>query len=125
MNAAELYELLDRLPDACDFFCVRFTTHDRTDYVQPEGWRCDDYGTLILLPNVDECADEIDEISVDNLKRLLSGGNNDWCSYENEVHNDAAVVIRNDDKDNDYAWMPTSERFSINWKRKRVDIWME
>lgn len=121
MNAAELYDLLDRLPYACDDFIVRFTTHDRADWVQPEGWRCDDDGDLILLPIVDEC----DEMTVDDLKRLLDGDNNDSCSYGNEVYNDATVFICDDDEDDDYAWEPTFERFSINWKRERVDIWME
>lgn len=39
MNGAELYEMLDRLPDACDDFIVRFTTRDRTEWVEPQAWR--------------------------------------------------------------------------------------
>lgn len=120
MNAAELYDLLDRLPYACDDFIVRFTTHDRTEWVQPEGWHCDDDGDLILAPHVDESS----EMTVDRLKRLLDGGNNDWCYSGNEVYNEAIVYICDGDGD-DYAWEPTFERFSINWKRERVDIWME
>ena len=39
MNGAELYEMLDRLPDACDDFIVRFTTRDRTEWVELQAWR--------------------------------------------------------------------------------------
>lgn len=121
MNAAELYELLDRLPDACDYFTVRFTTHHRTWWVEPEGWRCDDDGDLILLPDLDGVP-----YTVGHLQLLLDSGNNDCSWYTSaEVHNDATVFIRDDDEDDDYAWEPTFERFSINWKRKRVDIWIE
>lgn len=123
MNAAELYELLDRLPDACDSFCVRFTTHNRTDLIEPDDWFCDDDGDLILCSN--EGVNVNEKMEVVSLKDLLNGDNNTWCDYGKEVYRDSDVYIRDDDDDDDYAWEPLFERFSINWKRKRVDIWME
>lgn len=123
MNAAELYELLDRLPESCDDFLVRFTTTDRCDWVQPEGWHCDDDGDLVLVAEMDG-----NVMTVDSLKRLLDGGNNEWCRSGNEVYSDSEVYIQDEDEDgdnDDYAWEPTDQRFYINWKRKRVDVWME
>lgn len=126
MTAAELCEMLDRLPSACDHFTVRFTTRDRSDWVEPRGWRCEGTESLILLSSADdEGADEIGEMSVDNLKRLLEGGNNDWCSSENEVYSRIAVFIRDGNDDYSYVYFPTFKRFWINWKQRRVNIWME
>lgn len=126
MTAAELCEMLDRLPSACDNFTVRFTTHDRSDWVEPEGWRCEGISTLILLSDADdEGADEIGEMSVDDLKHLLEGGNNKWCTDGNEVHNSIAVFIRDGNDYYSYVYYPTFKRFWINWKQHRVDIWME
>ena len=127
MNAAELYELLDRLPYACDDFIVRFTTRDRADLIEPDDWFCDDDEDLILCSNEDANINE--KMDVEQLKKLLNGDNNDWCDYGDEVYNDSIVYIRNDEDEDgeidNYAWEPTFDRFSINWKRKRVDIWME
>lgn len=125
MTAVELCEMLYRLPSACDDFTVRFTTHDRSVWVEPEGWRCEGPNVLLLLSEVDEGADETGEMSVDDLKHLLEGGNNNWCSSENEVYNRISVFIRDGNDYDSYVYFPTFKRFWVNWKRRRVDIWME
>ena len=36
MTVGTLYKLLDRLPERCDDFVVRFTLFDRTNWIQPD-----------------------------------------------------------------------------------------
>ena len=48
MNAATLYELLDRLPKRCDDFTVRFTLRDRAVWFQPDSWEIDDDNDVLF-----------------------------------------------------------------------------
>ena len=131
MNVGTLYELLDRLPERCDDFTVRFTLHDRTDWIQPECWRVDDDDDLILtLWNDDEDHDD-DEYTVDRLKDLLDGYWNDDCDEGQEIYDWREVYVE-DVETGEYTGEEDStyydildDRFEINWKRERVDVFLE
>lgn len=117
MTARYLYEMLDRLPYGCDDFIVRFTTSGYVCWRQPTSWFIDDDQDLVLTTNDDEC------MTVAELKDLLCG------ELDDDVYTDASVYIQDYDADedyaNDYAWQPCDWRMYINWKRERVDVWME
>ena len=121
MTVGELYELLDRLPYACDDFTVRFTTRDRGAWIQPECWRVDDDGDLIL--NLWQDGEGHDAYTVDELKDLLD---DDWSEsdYDEPLFWDSTdVYIHNNDGGLFYS--PQFARCYINWKRERVDVWMD
>lgn len=131
MNVGTLYELLDRLPERCDGFTVRFTLHDRTDWVQPECWRVDDEGDLILSVWNDGEDHDDDEYTVDGLKDLLDGYWNDDCEEGQEIYDWQEVYLEDvetdeytGDEDSTYYDI-LEDRFQINWKRERVDAFME
>lgn len=108
-----LHELLDRLPYACDDFKVRFTLRDRSVWIQPEGWHIDDDGDLILDAENDDGV----VYSVYELKDLLDEGGDSDFNYGSDVY-----IYDNDDGP---FYEPLDERFYINWKRERVDVFMD
>ena len=121
MTVGELYELLDRLPYACDDFKVRFTTRNRGKWIQPECWRVDDDGDLILTLWQD--GDDHEGYTVDRLKGLLDYDWDDSDYDEPLFYDDANVYISDDDGGPFYS--PEFARCDINWKRERVDVWMD
>ena len=131
MSVGTLYELLDRLPERSDDFTVWFTLRDCSGRIQPECWRIDDDGDLLLkLWNDDEEHDG-DEYTVDRLKDLLDGywndeeDNEDECVYD---WRDVYVADGHVDEygDEDYTYYDIlDDRFEINWKHERVDVFME
>ena len=130
MNVGTLYELLDRLPERCDYFKVRFTRHDRTEWVQPECWKVDDGDLILSLWNDGEDHDD-DEYTVDGLKDLLDGYWNDDCEEGQEIYDWQEVYLEDvetdeytGDEDSTYYDI-LDDRFQINWKRERVDVFME
>ena len=120
MKAATLYELLDRLPERGDDFMVRFTLHDRSEWIQPECWCIDNDGDLLLeLWNDD---DNHDGYTVCDLKAILD---------DEDVYADLEVYVK-DEEDDEYTgdidetyYDVLDDRFEINWKRERVDVFME
>ena len=121
MTVGELYELLDRLPYACDDFRVRFTTRDYGYWIEPERWRVDDDGDLVLTCN--EEWQDYDEYTVNELKDLLD---DDWSESDYDeplFYADTDVYIH--DNDGGPFYSPQFARCYINWKRKRVDVWMD
>lgn len=131
MNAAELYERLDRLPYACDDFIVRFTTQDRTIWVQPNGWLDEENGNLTFV-----FGDDYDGISdiklrginrdgepmyVDVVKGILAGTRN-GSKVKVYIKNSRNINIECDD--GEYYGDVVDTRFYINWKRRRVDVWI-
>ena len=136
MNVGTFYELLDRLPERCDDFKVRFTLHDRTNWIQPECWHVDDDGDLILTLWDDDEDHDDDEYTIDRLKDLLDGYWNDECDEDQEIYDWREVYIE------DFEWIGNGDqygprdrcntyydilddRFEINWKRERVDVFIE
>lgn len=119
MYPAELYERLDRLPFDCDDFTVRFTTHNRGVWIQPKYSSYDGDGDLVFWTS--ENADwEDEDLSVSDVKDML-----DECDV------DTRVFVRLGFEYGDYGFVEISygrildERFYINWKRRRVDIFIE
>ena len=133
MNVGTLYELLDRLPERCDYFTVRFTLHDRSEWIQPECFHIDDDGDLILtIWSKDEGPDKVNVFTVDRLKKLLDGYWNDTEDDEDEmVFNWRDIYVMgkdydeySDEEDTTYYDI-LNHMFSINWKRGRVDIFID
>ena len=120
MNVGTLYELLDRLPESCDDFTVRFTPRDRSDWIQPECWRVVEGDCLILTVWDDGEGHDDDNQTVDRLKDLLDGYWNDECEEEDEVYFYQYVYVECDGIWHDIL----DDRFEINWKRERVDIFV-
>ena len=129
MNVGTLYELLDRLPERCDYFTVRFTLHDRSEWYQTECWHVDDDDDLILTRWYDD--DDHDAYTVDRLKDLLDGYWNDECDEGQEVYvwRDVYFMSKVKDEYDDYTegdyYDILDDRFEINWKRERVDVFIE
>lgn len=132
MNAATLYEKLDRLPSKCDLFDVRFTTSNRSVSFESFLWSIDDDGDLRLWrPDGDEEWERASSYSIDELKDLLSGYyNHDEDEDDQQVYGDSEVFVVDPDWDEDgdpdhdfysICW----RRFEINWKRHRVDVFIE
>ena len=126
MNVGTLYELLDRLPERCDYFTVRFTTHDRSVRIDTDGWTVNDNGQLLLTLN-DDYANEYN-YTVDSFKGLLAGYCNDRCEGGQEIYDyqEMYVVTWPDDFFDDTTWYNIlDDRFEINWKRERVDVFIK
>lgn len=119
MTAGYLYELLDRLPERCDTFKVRFTLPERGFCVEPTGWHVDEYDNICL-----EVTEDGDQFPVRGLKRLLNGELNDDCVEQNETHSWQEVFVLNEDDGSEDYYYILEERFEINWKRNRVDVFM-
>lgn len=113
MTVGELYELLDRLPYACDDFKVRFTTRDRSTYVEPETWDIDDADDFIWKDDYDGVP-----YTVYNMKRLLADEDDEY-SFTKKTH----VYYYDWNEERHYS--PQFARCAINWKRERVDVWMD
>ena len=129
MTVGTLYKLLDRLPERCDDFVVRFTLFDRTNWIQPECWYIDDDGDLILTIWGRDGDDDSDynDYTVSSLKDLLDGGEDD---AEDSVESWQKVYVMDkdydEDGDEDDTWYDILDnRCFINWKRERVDALME
>ena len=118
-TAGELYEKLDELPRKCRHFNVRFKDIDDGDWVQPERWRIDEDGDLILDIYDDGCDHDDDEITVAELKNILAGNATD--NDDNVVEEETRVYVDLSSDDGNYR-CPLDEFFPINWKRRFVVI---
>jgi len=132
MNAATLYERLDRLPSKCDSFTVRFTTNNRSESFESLLWSVDDDGDLRLWnPEDDEEWERASPYSVDGLKNLLAGyDNHDEDDDDQQVRDDSDVYVVDPDWDDcgdpDHTFYSICfRRFEINWKRCRVDVFID
>ena len=132
MNAAILYEKLDRLPSKCDSFDVRFTTHDRSESFESLLWSVDDDGDLRLWrPEDDDEWERASQYTVDELKDLLAGyDNHDEDDDDQQVCDDSEVFVVDPDWDEDgdpdhTFYSICYRRFEINWKRHRVDVFID
>lgn len=132
MNAATLYEKLDRLPSKCDSFGVRFTTHDRSESFESLLWSVDDDGDLRLWrPEDDDEWERASQYTVDGLKDLLAGyDNHDEDDDDQQVSDDSEVFVVDPDWDEDgdpdhTFYSICYRRFEINWKRHRVDVFID
>lgn len=131
MNVGTLYEMLDRLPVRCDDFIVRFTSHDRSYWFQSgcEGWIVDEDRDLLLSLWGEDAADDV--YTVEQLKDLLEGYCNDECADGQEVFDWMTVYIERVVLDDDYEvddrvyYEILDDRFEVNWKRGRVDVFIE
>lgn len=121
MCVGEFYEMLDSLPEACDNFDVRFTTHNRSVWIYPDGYGVDGDGDLCINSTYD-ADDNRDTYTVDDLKELLSG---DWNNESDYVEDDMDVYAEYRDYDGSEYYLVLNHRFWINWKRKRVDVFIQ
>lgn len=121
MCVGEFYEMLDSLPEACDDFDVRFTTHDRSTWMAAVSYCVDSDGDLCLQSAYDDEDNECG-YTVDDLKELLSGERND--GYD-DVKNSMDVYAEYRNYDDSEYHLVLSRRFWINWKRRRVDVFIK
>lgn len=121
MCVGEFYEMLDSLPEGCDGFDVRFTTHNRSVWIYPVGYHIDSDGDLCINSAYD-ADDNRDTYTVDDLKELLSGDWNNECEY---VEDDMDVYAEYRDYDESEYYLVLNHRFWINWKRGRVDVFIQ
>jgi hypothetical protein len=126
MNVGMLYELLDRLPARCDQFKVRFSLVDRAFWIQSECWYVDEDDDLIFSIYTDE---DHEEFTVEEVKDILSGTWNDEYD-DQDVFDWQEVYIEDVDDDEDDGEIKTyyeiiANRFQINWKRQRVDVFIK
>ena len=106
MTVKELYDFLYNLPDACDRFRVRFCFPDGSFQVEVGNWVVDDADDLIL-------SEDDDDGEVYTLHTLMSSLHATmWC-------NNVYVY------DGDCYHRPTRHRACIDWRRKRVDVWLK
>ena len=118
-TANDLLERLDELPKKCDGFTVRFRAVNSGDWVQPERWYMDgEHGNLILCLFDDGENHDDDELTVRDLKNILTGGELD--NDDHVVWEDTPVLI--DDMDSDDLFVPLDEYFHIRWKQRLVVI---
>lgn len=115
MNVGMLYELLDRLPDACDGFVVRFTPIDRSGWLDPESYSVK-HGVLFFEDGT------TGTICVAYMKDILDGMFNEQAVESEEIYPDMDVMI---DFGEAYYRNPLRKRFEINWKRERVDVFVD
>lgn len=120
MSVGEFYEMLDALPYRCGNFDVRFTTHDRSTWMKAVSCCVDSDDDLCLQSKYD---DEDNEAcyTVNGLKELLSGEMND--GYD-DVENSMDVYAEYRDYDDSEYHLVLNHRFWINWKRRRVDVFI-
>lgn len=117
MNVETFSEMLDRLPEACDFFNARFTTHDKTTWMKPDQFIIDDDGNIVFWASDDD--DEL-TMTIEDLKDALNAVD-DPSSAEVYVSFD----VETGSEDDYYVHSVYRERFLIKWKSERVDIWMD
>ena len=106
MTVEELYDFLYDLPEACDRFRVRFCFPDGSFQVETGYSMINDADDLILT----EDADDGDVHTVRALRSELHAAM--WCN--NVYVYDGARYRR-----------PTNHRAYIDWRRKRVDVWLK
>ena len=121
MCVGEFYEMLDSLPEVCDNFDVRFTTHNRSVWIYPDGYGVDGDGDLCISStyNADE---NRDTYTVDELKELLSG---DWNNGRDCIEDEMEVYAEYCGFDESDYYLVLNHRFWINWKRERVDVFIQ
>lgn len=127
MNAGTFYELLDRLPERCDFFDVSFTFHDRSYAYWALRWWVDDNHNLILEHTfTDHGVGDGEGFTVYELKGILDGAWNYECECGQEVYSNMGVYGRKMDDDGTSVYYDIlADRFEINWKRNRVDVFID
>ena len=125
MNVGTFYELLDRLPERCDFFDICFTFHDRSDRFWPHWWWVDSDNKLTLSYSFSDY-EAGDEFSVYRLKEILIGDENDECECGQEVYDYMEVYAKKIFDDGEEIYFDIiNDRFEINWKRGRVDVFID
>lgn len=127
MTVATLYEMLDLLPDEYDAFFIRFVFPDRSRNYQCETWQVDEDRLLFLGKTT--AIDDVGGIAVSTAKRILSG---DDEIFDGDYDPGMRVLLVgpvdefNEDGSPRYVGFRILENdFSINEKRRRVDVWIE
>ena len=110
MCVGEFYEMLDSLPEGCDGFDVRFTTHNRSMWIYPDGYHVDNDGGLCINSSYDGDGNR-DTYTVEDLKELLSG---DWDNECVCVNDDMDVYAEYCDYDENMYCPVLNHRFWIN-----------
>lgn len=121
MCVGEFYEMLDSLPEKCDDFDVRFTTHNRSTWMHSFSYNVDGDGDLCIMSAVDD-DDNDDSYTVTDLKELLSGN---WNTEYECVEDDMEVYAEYRDYEGSEYHLVLNHRFWINWKRERVDVFIQ
>lgn len=116
-TANDLFERLDELPKKCDDFLVRFTAANSDNWIQPEEWHIDDDGDLIFGLYDDGENHDDEELTVADLKDILTGGRDDGDAG---VEEDTSIYV--DDSDSDTYFRLLDEHFKIHWKDGLVYI---
>lgn len=116
-TANDLFERLDELPKKCNGFLVRFTAANSDNWIQLEEWHIDDDGDLIFGCIDDGENHDDEQLTVADLKDILTGGRDDG---DIGVEEDTSIYV--DDPDSDTYFRPLDEYFKIRWKQRRVEI---
>lgn len=116
-TANDLFERLDELPKKCNGFLVRFTAANSDNWIQLEEWHIDDDGDLIFGCIDDGENHDDEQLTVADLKDILTGGRDDG---DIGVEEDTSIYV--DDPDSDTYFRPLNEYFKIRWKQRRVEI---
>lgn len=116
-TANDLFERLDELPKKCNGFLVRFTAANSDNWIQPEEWHIDDDGDLIFGCIDDGENHDDEQLTVADLKDILTGGRDDG---DIGVEEDTSIYV--DDPDSDTYFRPLDEYFKIHWKEGLVYI---
>lgn len=116
-TANDLFERLDELPKKCNGFLVRFTAANSDNWIQPEEWHIDDDGDLIFGCIDDGENHDDEELTVADLKDILTGGRDDG---DTGVEENTSIYV--DDPESDDYFRPLDEYFKIHWKEGLVYI---
>ena len=116
-TANDLFERLDELPKKCDRFKVRFVAANSDYWIQPEEWHLDDDGDLLFGLIADGNNHDDDELTIANLKNILTGGCDE---VDSGVEEDTCIYVN--DPDSEVYYRLLDEYFHIRWKYRIVDI---
>lgn len=106
---------MDELPKKCARFKVRFVSANSDNWLQPEEWHLGDDGSLIFGLIDDGNNHDDDELTIADLKDILTGGRDEG---DFGVEEDSCLYVTDS---GDYYRL-LDEYFHIHWKYRIVDI---
>ncbi len=124
MNVGTLYELLDR-PARCDNFMICFTMHDRGESFIPTKWLINQIDNEVAICRWLEGGRFIGSgFCVAQLKLCLNGTIDDGRTYASSWMSVVFEDVNQDDESIKHYNL-SRRRFEINWKRQRVDVFID
>ena len=103
------------MPKKCARFKVRFVSANSDNWLQPEEWHLGDDGSLIFGLIDDGNNHDDDELTIADLKDILTGGRDE---VDFGVEEDSCLYVTDS---GDYYRL-LDEYFHIHWKYRIVDI---